>query len=48
MPEAGIQTSKTRRENERKRQIKAEIAVSHVDVIKDDFWSSSPCLFPDV
>ena len=48
MIEAETPTSKTRKDKERKRQAKAEIVTSHVDVIKDDFWSSNPYLFTDV
>jgi tRNA(His) guanylyltransferase len=37
-----IQLSKTATERERKSKSKAQIAIEHIDIIKDDFWKSRP------
>lgn len=34
--------SKTAAEKDRKRRLKARIAIEHIDIIKDDFWDQRP------
>jgi hypothetical protein len=34
--------SKTAAEKERKKKMKAEILIEHVDIIKDEFWEARP------
>lgn len=43
----GAEISRTRKEKERKRQMKAEIVIQHVDFIKDEFWQQRPWLLGD-
>ena len=42
--EPEVQLSKTKKEKERKRRMKAQIATEHVDIIKDIFWEKRPWL----
>ncbi|KAL9133531.1 MAG: hypothetical protein Q9175_005288 [Cornicularia normoerica] len=36
--------SKTQREKERKRRVKASITIEHTDIIRDEFWDQKPWL----
>lgn len=38
------QQSKSQTEKDKKKRAKAEIAVQHLDIIKDDFWDRRPWL----
>ncbi|WEW54803.1 tRNA-His guanylyltransferase [Emydomyces testavorans] len=40
--EEQLELSKTQREKRRKLQRKADIAIAHVDIIKDEFWEQRP------
>ena len=40
----GAEMSKTQKEKDGKRRMKAEIVVQHTDIIKDDFWEQRPWL----
>lgn len=37
-----VELSKTQLEKERKRKMKAEVVVEHVDLIQDAFWEARP------
>lgn len=37
-----IQQSKTQLESDRKKRVKAQITVEHLDIIKDEFWDRRP------
>ena len=41
------ETSRTQRDRERKRRSKANTAVEHTDIIKDDFWEQRPWLISE-
>ena len=41
---APVPQSKTKTEDDRKKQAKARITVEHLDIIKDDFWVRRPWL----
>ena len=43
----GAEISRTQKEKERKRRMKAEIVTQHTDFIKDDFWEQRPWLLSD-
>lgn len=43
----GAEISKTQKEKERKRRMKAEIITQHTDFIKDEFWQQRPWLLSD-
>lgn len=36
--------SKTQKDKERKRRVKASIKTEHTDIIKDEFWDQRPWL----
>ena len=40
----GADISRTQKEKERKRRMKAEIITQHTDFIKDEFWQQRPWL----
>ena len=40
--------SRTQKEKERKRRMKAEIITQHTDFIKDEFWQQRPWLLSDL
>jgi tRNA(His) guanylyltransferase len=37
-----VKQSKSQTENDKKRRAKAKILVTHMDIIKDDFWDRRP------
>ena len=39
--------SRTPKETQRKRRVRASIKIAHTDIIKDDFWDQSPWLLSD-
>lgn len=39
--------SKTQKMKEQKRRAKADFAVQHIDIIKDDFWNRRPWLLSE-
>lgn len=41
------EVSRTQKEKERKRRMKAEIVTQHTDFIKDEFWQQRPWLLSD-
>ena len=43
----GAEFSRTQKEKERKRRMKAEIITQHTDFIKDEFWEQRPWLLSD-
>ena len=43
----GVEISRTQKEKERKRRMKAEIITQHTDFIKDEFWQQRPWLLSD-
>ena len=43
----GEEVSKTQKEKERKRRMKAEIVTQHTDFIRDEFWQQRPWLLSD-
>ena len=43
----GAEISRTQKEKERKRRMKAEIITQHTDFIKDEFWEQRPWLLSD-
>ena len=44
----GEEISRTQKEKERKRRMKAEIVIQHTDFIKDEFWQQRPWLLSDI
>ena len=43
----GEEVSRTQKEKERKRRMKAEVVTQHTDFIKDEFWQQRPWLLSD-
>ena len=43
----GAQISRTQKEKERKRRMKADVIIQHTDFIKDEFWQQRPWLLSD-
>lgn len=43
----GVEMSKTQKMKEQKRRAKADFAVQHIDIIKDDFWNRRPWLLSE-